>query len=292
MLFQDFTLIGLLFIPMILLSFLVTLIFLPKWIIKAKEIGLVWTDMHKIKKKKNVAGSGGVAVVIGFILAIFLYIAIKTFLFNTTTNMIEIFTVIITVILAATVGLIDDFVGWRKGGLSKMTRIILMFLIAIPLMVINAGESTLLGINFGILYALVLVPLGMVGVTTVFNFLAGFNGLESSQGIILLLGISVVNFINGSWWLALIGLAFASSLFAFWLFNKYPAKVFPGDVLTYSTGALIATIVILGNIEKIAVFFFIPYILEMFLKLRGKLKVQSFGAIQKDGSLELMQPKI
>ena len=84
----------------------------------------------------------------------------------------------------------------------------------------------------------------------------------------------------------------AASLLAFWLFNKYPARVFPGDVLTYSTGALIATIIILGNIEKIAAFFFIPYIIEMFLKLRGKLKVQSFGKIRKDGSLDLMQPKI
>lgn len=292
MLIEEFTILGLLLIPIILLSFLATLIFLPKWISKAKEIGLVWTDMHKIKKKKNVAGSGGVAVVIGFILSIFLYISIKTFLFETETNLIEIFTVIITVILAATVGLIDDFVGWRKGGLSKSTRLILMFLIAIPLMVINAGESTLMGINFGIFYALILIPFAMVGVTTVFNFLAGFNGLESSQGIILLSALSIVNFINGSLWLALIGIAFAAALFAFWLFNKYPARVFPGDVLTYSTGALIATIIILGNIEKIAVFFFIPYIIEMFLKLRGRLKVQSFGAIQKDGSLELRQKGI
>jgi len=292
MLIEEFTILGLLLVPIILLSFLTTLIFLPKWIFKAKEVGLMWIDMHKIKKKKNVAGSGGVTVVIGFVLAIFLYIAIKTFLFETETNLIEIFTIIITVVLAATVGLIDDFVGWRKGGLNKSTRMILMFLIAIPLMVINAGESTLLGINFGVFYALILIPFAMVGVTTVFNFLAGFNGLESSQGIILLVSLSIVNFINGSLWLSLIGLSFASALFAFWLFNKYPASVFPGDVLTYSTGALIATIVILGNIEKIAAFFFIPYVIEMVLKLRGKLKIQSFGAVQKDGSLELKQKGI
>jgi len=292
MLIEDFTILGLLFVPIILLSFLTTLIFLPKWIVKAKQIGLTWVDMHKLKKKKNVAGSGGVAVVIGFILSIFLYIAIKTFLFGTETHLIEIFAIIITIILAGTVGLIDDLVGWKKGGLSKQTRIILMFLIAIPLMVINAGESTLLGINFGVFYALILVPFAIVGVTTTFNFLAGFNGLEASQGIILLFSLSLLNFIEGNWWLSLIGLSFASALLAFWFFNKYPAKVFPGDVLTYSTGALIAAIIILGNIEKIAAFFFIPYIIEMFLKLRGKLKVQSFGKIKKDGSLDLMQPKI
>jgi UDP-N-acetylglucosamine--dolichyl-phosphate N-acetylglucosaminephosphotransferase len=58
-------------------------------------------------------------------------------------------------------------------------------------------------------------------------------------------------------------------------------------------GALIATISILGNIEKIAVFFFIPYIMETILKLRGGLKKESFAKLnKKDGSLEPPYKKI
>jgi len=72
----------------------------------------------------------------------------------------------------------------------------------------------------------------------------------------------------------------------FYIFNKYPAKVFPGDVLTYSVGAIIAITAILGNIEKIAVFFFIPYIIEVVLKSRGRLKKASFAEVQEDGSLK------
>jgi UDP-N-acetylglucosamine--dolichyl-phosphate N-acetylglucosaminephosphotransferase len=49
---------------------------------------------------------------------------------------------------------------------------------------------------------------------------------------------------------------------------------------------------ILGNSEKIALFFFIPYILETALKLRGRLNKQSFGIPNKDGSLELPYDKI
>ena len=82
------------------------------------------------------------------------------------------------------------------------------------------------------------------------------------------------------------------SLIGFYFFNKYPAKVFPGDILTYSIGALIAGIAILGNFEKIAVFMFSLYILETFLKIRGKLKKQSFGIPNEDGSLELPYKKI
>ena len=83
-----------------------------------------------------------------------------------------------------------------------------------------------------------------------------------------------------------------ASLLSFYLFNKYPAKVFPGDVLTYSIGSMIALITILGNIEKIAVFFFIPYILETGLKARGKLKKESFAKVKEDGSLDMPYEKI
>jgi UDP-N-acetylglucosamine--dolichyl-phosphate N-acetylglucosaminephosphotransferase len=83
-----------------------------------------------------------------------------------------------------------------------------------------------------------------------------------------------------------------ASLIPFYIFNKCPAKVFPGNILTYSVGALIATIAILGNLEKIAIFFFIPYILETILKSRGKLVKHSFARVNPDGSLEQPYDKI
>jgi len=67
----------------ILLGFFVTLFALPIWIKKAKEIGLVWEDMNKYKHPKNVAGSGGLTVVFGFIFGVLSYIAIKTFVLQT-----------------------------------------------------------------------------------------------------------------------------------------------------------------------------------------------------------------
>ena len=139
---------------------------------------------------------------------------------------------------------------------------------------------------------MVLIPLGIIGASATFNFLAGYNGLEASQGIIILSAISVITFIMGNKWLSVITLCMVAALVGFYLFNKYPAKVFPGDILTYSVGALIAGIAILGNIEKIAIFFFIPYILETGLKLRGKLKKHSFAKVNEDGSLEKPYEKI
>jgi len=275
----------------IVVSFLATLVFLPKWISKCRKVGLSWEDMNKYNHPKNVASSGGLVVVMGFVLGVLSYVAIRTFFIELNGVSLKIFSLLSVILILAIVGLSDDLLGWRNGGLSVKFRILLAFLASIPLVVINAGTHTInmpfVGlVNLGLLYPLFLIPLGIAGATTTYNFLAGFNGLEAGQGIIILSFLSLIAYITGSSWLALIGLIMVASLIVFYFYNKVPAKVFPGDILTYSIGALIAGMAILGNFEKVALFIFIPYIIETGLKLRGGLKKQSFGIPQKDGSLK------
>ncbi len=278
----------------ILISFLVTLILMPLWIRKAKEIGLVWEDMNKPKQEKSVAGSGGVVVVLGTLIGIFSYIAIQTFYFHSTDgNLVKIFAMVSSVFLVAGVGLIDDLFGWKKGGMSIKSRLVLVLFAAIPLMVINAGTSTVLGIDFGILYPLLIIPFGVIGATVTFNFLEGYNGLGARQGILILGALAIAAYLTGNSWLSLIALIMIASLIAFYMFNKNPAKVFPGDVMTYPIGMMIVAIAILGNLEKIALLFFIPYALEVILKIRGGVKnIHNFGKPNPDGSLEMPYKKV
>ena len=277
----------------IFVAFFCTFLVMPFWIKKAKQIGLVWEDMNKPENGKKVAGSGGLIVVFGFILGVLLYIAIKTFYLHTdgVTNS-YIFALISVILLSSIVGIVDDLFGWQHGGLSIRSRILIVLFSAIPLMVINAGESTMFGINLGIIYPLIIIPIGILGATTTFNFLAGYNGLEAGQGMIILSALAYVTYVTVNSWLSVVALCMVAALFGFYIFNKNPAKVFPGDVMTYAVGALIAGMAILGNMEMIAIFFFIPYILETVLKLRGKLEKHSFGKPNKDGSLEMPYDKI
>jgi len=280
-----------LLIPL-LLSFFMALFLMPFWIKKAREIGLVWEDMNKPEHPKNVAGSGGVSVFLAFILGVLTYIAIKTFYFKSKDNIIEIFASLSVILVISFIGILDDLLGWRRGGLSAKSRLALLLFASIPLIVINAGESNLMGIELGLLYPLVIIPIGIVGASATFNFLAGYNGLETSQGILILSALSLVTFTTGEKWLTIIVLCMIASLIPFYIFNKHPARVFPGNIVTYSVGGLIAIIAILGNLEKIAIFFFIPYILETILKVRGKLKKESFAKVNPDGSLEMPYEKI
>jgi UDP-N-acetylglucosamine--dolichyl-phosphate N-acetylglucosaminephosphotransferase len=282
----------------ILISFLTALITLPFWIKKARKLNLLWEDMNKYKHPKNVASSGGIIVVMAFVLGTLSYIAIRTFLIDSVNGVtLGIFALLSCILIFAIIGLVDDLLGWQHGGLSVKLRLLLAIVASIPLVVINAGDSIMnfpfIGpIELGLLYPLFIIPLGIVGASTTYNFLAGFSGLEAGQGIIVITFLSFIAYVTGTSWLALMGLIMVAALIVFYIFNKDPARVFPGDVLTYSVGALIAIMAILGNFEKIAVFIFIPYILETLLKLRGGLKKQSFAKPNPDDSLELPYKKV
>lgn len=279
------------------ISFLVVLTLMPWWIRKVKFVGLVWDDVNKIKSEK-VAGSGGLIVLLAFLLGALSYVAYRVFILESTNGfLLEIFVILTMIIFMGFIGFIDDLFGWRHGGLSMKSRILLAIFGSIPLIAIKAGESMMSipifgTVDLGLIYPLFFIPLGVVATTTTFNMLAGFNGLEAGQGIILLTGLAFVSYLTGNAWLSVICLCMIFALIAFLKFNKFPAKVFPGDVMTYSIGVMIAAIAIVGNFEKIAAFFYIPYMIEVILKSRGALKKSSFGKPNKDGTLDLLHDKI
>jgi UDP-N-acetylglucosamine--dolichyl-phosphate N-acetylglucosaminephosphotransferase len=283
----------------ILISYILTWIVLPTWIKKCRKIDLLWEDMNKFGHPRNVAVSGGLIVVLAFTLGILSYVALRTFIIGDSQDIIiKTLSLLSVVLILAIVGLVDDLLGWKHGGLSWKLRIVLAFIASIPLVVINAGEHNMnlpfLGlVPLGLFYTLILVPIGIAGATTTYNFLAGMRGLEAGQGIIILSFLSLVAYLTGSGWLALIGLIMVASLIVFYYYNVSLPGVFPGDIGTYSIGALIACMAILGNFEKIAVFMFTPYILETLLKAgRGRLKKQSFGIPDKKNNLKMPYEKI
>jgi UDP-N-acetylglucosamine--dolichyl-phosphate N-acetylglucosaminephosphotransferase len=273
----------------IIVAFFITLLFTKYWIRVARRAGLVGRDMNKYGHPK-VPEAGGVAVILGFSFAVLIYIFFVTFFLNSNPNMVLIFALLSSVLLAGFLGFVDDILGW-KIGLRQWQKPLLTLPAAIPLMVINAGVSymdiPILGrIEFGILYPLLLVPIGIIGAANGFNFIAGHNSLEVGMGAIILGTLGIVLLGQGTIWLSIISLAAVSTLIGFMIYNKYPAKVFPGDSLTYAIGTLIAVVAILGNIEKIAMILFAPYFIEFLLKARSKMRAENFGIPDRENRLK------
>jgi len=277
------------FVLIFVISFLTTYFAVP-WLIRyLKRIKLLVKDQNK-EDKPLVPISGGLAVMAGIFLSLSLYIFIRTFFYNDSSTLLYFFAAITTILLITFVGFIDDSIIKRgkeaSAGLKQWQKPFLTLIAAIPLVAIKAGTTTIgvpfFGvINFGLIYPLVLVPLGVVVAANMVNMLAGFNGLEAGMGIIYtgMLGIYAIT--NQNYVAAVIALAAFASLLAFLIFNWYPAKILPGDSLTYLLGAVLACIAILGNMEKAVIIVSVPFIIEFFLKARTRFKAQSFGYFEK-----------
>ena len=291
----DFMLLVALFI-----SFAVTFLLVRKWIKKAKNIGLLGRDMNKYDKRK-VPEAGGITVIAGAVAGIMFYIFLNTFYFNVEANLVQIFAALTTILLAGFVGFIDDMLGW-KSGMSQRTKVLLTFPIAVPLSVINAGESImimpLLGpVDFGLFFPLIIIPLGIIGATNGYNMLAGYNGMEAGVGAVILSMLAYIAWISGNSWVTMIAAIFVFSLLAFLWFNKPPARIFPGDSLTYSIGAAIAVVAVLGNMEKFALVMFLPFFFDVLMFIRFRLidragKIEAFAKVKSNGSLSLPYAKI
>ncbi len=259
------------------------------WIVVAKRAGLVASDMNKHIRRSSIAESGGIVVIISFAFSILLYIFFKTFAMPDDNHLVIVFAALTSVLLAGMIGFVDDILGW-KIGLRQWQKPLLTIPIAIPLVVVNAGESSmslpLIGpVDFGMLYPLLVIPVGIVGASNGFNMLAGYNMLEAGLGAVILSTLGIVALKNNMLWLFVLAFSGVSALFGFLLHNRYPAKIFPGDSLTYFCGTLIATVAILGNMEKTALILFTLFFIEFVLKARSKFKAETFGMPDKKGYL-------
>lgn len=292
----------------VIFAFVVTYILVPKLKVFLEDAGLVGIDVQK-KEKPKIAEMGGPAVIFGAIAGLFLFIWINIFLYGQNINLINLLAAITTFLIAGFVGMFDDLgtlikkregVGletFKRIGLKQWQKPLLTVAAAIPLMAVMAGVSKvsvpLIGtVDFGILYPLILIPIGVVGASNALNMLAGLNGLEAGSGAVLMAFLGLFCYINGRIEAAVLAFVTLASLIAFLRFNWYPAKIFPGDSFTYSLGAIVASIAIIGNIEKFALLIFAPWFVELILKARSKFKAQSFGILQEDGTLKAPYDKI
>merc|ERR1719259_337168 len=139
--------------------------------------------------------------------------------------------------------------------------------IVVPLFVQSwLGRQT---IDLGILYY---VFMGMLAVfcTNAINILAGINGLEVGQSVVIAASIAVFNLgemdgpVLGHYHKFSLYFLFpylATSLPLLW-YNWYPSKVFPGDTFCYFSGMTLAVVAILGHFSKTLLLFFIPQIVN------------------------------
>ena len=214
-------------------------------------------DYHK-EEKKYVAYPGGPAIILGLISSLLIAIII--------TNDTRILAILGVVIISSLIGIFDDFKS--LGGRKKP----LMLLIAsLPIIILGAYEPNLDFLFFGaaklsIIYPL-LVLISIPVTANTINTIDVLNGVSTGFVIITSIPLLISLILIGDSNMVLVTLIFMSVCLAFFIFHRYPSKVFPGDSGTLTIGAMYGAIAIVGGVELIGVFAILPAILNSFFYL-------------------------
>ena len=259
-------------------SFLTTFIATP-WIMpKLKKANLTGIDINK-RDKPVLPEMGGFVIVFGFSAGVLLSIFMYTFSEHVSSifgisiiselHLNLILASLSTILIMTIIGIFDDLFAMRQS-----IKALLPLFAALPLVAVKAGVSTMRfpfigSVDFGILYALIFIPIGIAGASNVTNMLAGFNGLEAGMGFIASMSLAFIALKIGSLEALILLLSMSGALFAFLFYNWYPAKLLIGDIGTLCIGTVIASAVIIGNFETAGVIVIIPYAIDFIIKLRN-----------------------
>jgi UDP-N-acetylglucosamine--dolichyl-phosphate N-acetylglucosaminephosphotransferase len=261
-------------------AFLATYLFLP-WLIKSlRGTSAVGKDLNKLNKPL-IPEMGGLGVVLGFYIGVTLLVVVSTP--QDAPSRPYFFAALLASLGAGVVGLIDDMFGLRK-----RTKALLPFVLALPLggAVFAGGDSYILGLNIGILMVFA-VAIGVTSAANAANMLEGLNGLGAGLMIIMTTALIVISYTVGSSEGVFLLFPLLGSLVAFLWYNRYPARVFPGDSMTLFAGATIASAAIVSSpaMKTVGAVLFLPMIVEFFLKSRGKFRAENYGQPDSEGRL-------
>jgi len=270
------------YLYLLVFSFVITYILTYFLIPRLKKAGIVGKDVNK-PDKPEVAEMGGIGIVAGFTAGVLLAVLLQpTFGFD----LIIVLGALITIHSIAFIGIVDDLLN-----IPQWVKAVLPLFAAAPLVALSGAGSTALtipfigAIDFGLIYIFVLIPIGIAVASNLTNMLAGFNGLEAGNGIVIFTTMAILAFNHGSMEMLVIFLPLLGGLLAFFIFNKFPAKVFPGDVGNLTIGAALAAGVIIGNFETAGAILLVPYVIDFFIKLSKRFPSSEWWGEWKDGKL-------
>ena len=265
------------------IAFLGTYLITPRMIERLRYRKITGIDLHK-RNRPRIPTMGGVIIAGGYFIGTLFLLVIFNGLFA------EISAATSSILMICMIGMIDDILD-----LSQRTRVFLPIIASLPLMVAVSSERTMLiplvgEVSLGLLYPLLIVPIGIVAASNLTNMLAGMNGLEIGMGAIAVASLIISAWISGKWTCMLILTPMLGALLAFFRYNFYPARIFPGNSGTYLIGAVIAAAVILGDMEMLGVIALLPYIAEFFVKAGTLFQGECYGVLNPDGTLSPPNP--
>lgn len=277
---------------MILVFFIIPFTFmifsLPNIIKKMKENGLVVKDMYK-KDLPAVPANGGLLILMTAIFSL----SIISLFYSKYIPAIT-YVSIMVVVLFALFGILDDIVN-----IGRPAKLILLYYCSYSL--IPFIPTTLVNIpsigqfDLGILYLQVIVPVYVPVVANLTNMHSGFNGLAPGLSLIVMSTILLKTFFLGDIFNVLFLISLCGALTAYFMYEKYPSKIFWGNIGALAIGAAIGIGIVIEGFIVSGFIMLIPHTINFLLYVYWRLNTKKyplvkFGKVRDDGTLEVPNP--
>lgn len=253
------------YLVILLSGFGVSFVAIPLVMKKMKNLGIVGVDVHK-KDHPSIPEMGGIGILIGLLASM-----IGAILLTPEKSLIVV-SFLTTTLIAGGIGVLDDL-----KPLSPKVKPFLTAFASLPILIMGTYYPRpvlpIIGrTRLTIIYPLT-IPIVIAVTSNAVNMMDPFNGTMSGTCSILTIVLLISSIFLGKDDAILLCAGLLGTLLAFYYFNKYPSRVFSGDVGSLSVGAAVGAIAILGQVEVITLVAFMPQIMNAFYGLStiGKL---------------------
>ncbi|WP_245747973.1 MraY family glycosyltransferase [Methanolobus profundi] len=257
---------------------------MPYFIKKLTEKGILARDYYK-REMTMIPDRGGIAI----LLVAMVCFSLNTLFFKfSTTNYVA----LIVIAMFGLFGILDDMID-----IGRVTKLLLMYYCSYPLIQYATHTAFTLpsvgNIELGILYLQFIVPTYVLVASNLVNMHSGFNGLASGLSVIVLISLIVKSFLIGDIENIIAVVSITGAALGYFMFDKYPSKIFWGNVGSLTIGAAIGIIIVIQGFIISGFIMFIPHTINflMYAYWRAmKFPVAKFGKEREDRTLEVPNP--
>lgn len=238
-------------------------------------------DYYK-RDKKLVPTGGGIAIM----LAVLFSISINSLFYKfEPTN----FVALNVIMLFGLFGILDDMID-----IGRPAKLVLMYYCSYPLMQYAVNSNMLLPfigqVDFGIFYSQLIVPTFVLVAANLVNMHSGFNGLSSGLSVIILVSLVIKSLMTGNIDTIVAIIAVTGATAGFFLFERYPARIFWGNVGSLTVGAAIGVMIVLQGFIVSGFIMLVPHTINFLMYVYWRIKKYQqvkFGKVRDDGTLEV-----
>jgi UDP-N-acetylglucosamine--dolichyl-phosphate N-acetylglucosaminephosphotransferase len=264
-----------------LLPFLIILITTPYLIRKLTKKGLVVKDYYK-RGNKMVPTGGGLVIM----LAVLFSMSINSIFYKFDPAN---FVALNVIMLFGLFGILDDMIN-----IGRPAKLVLMYYCSYPLMQYATYTMVFFpyigSIDFGISYSQLIVPTFVLVTANLVNMHSGFNGMSSGLSVIILVSLIIKSLVTGNINNIVAIIAVAGATLAFYLFERYPSRIFWGNIGSLTVGSAIGVMIVMKGFIFSGFIMLLPHTINFLMYVYWRIKKYpqvKFGKLRDDCTLEV-----